>query len=124
MLRRRELMMTATGGMVLPIRQLAAQDRQIIENEARREGALGFATSASASAFPKFMDAFKAKYPFLDVTSNFYSAPAGRVLARLDAEMNAGNLSFDVLHVANVASYLTMARNGQLLPYHSPELAA
>src|SRR5262249_18506139 len=68
--------------------------------------------------------AFQARYPFIDVASGFYSAPAGRVLARLDAELNAGNLSFDVLHVANLASYLSMARNGQLQAYHSPELTA
>src|SRR5215471_14935333 len=101
-LRRRNLLLsTLASGALLPVRQPVAQERQSIEVAARKEAALGFATSASASAFPRFMDAFKAKYPFIDVASGFYSAPAGRVLARLDAELNAGNLSFDVLHVAN-----------------------
>ncbi|MBV9248290.1 MAG: extracellular solute-binding protein [Acetobacteraceae bacterium] len=117
-------MSTLAIGTLLPLGRLTAQERQVIEEGARKEGALGFATSASASAFPKFMDAFNAKYSFIDVRGGFYSAPTGRVLARLDAEMNAGSLSFDVLHVANLAPYLTMARKGQLLAYHSPELAA
>jgi iron(III) transport system substrate-binding protein len=125
LLHRRILMAgLAGGGLLLPRRRPLAQDRQAIIDAAKREGTLGFATSVSAAGFPKFMDAFKARYPFLDVASGYYSAPTGRVLARLGAEMDAGSLSFDVLHVANLAPYLTMARKGQLLAYHSPELAA
>src|SRR5262249_8076685 len=111
------------GGLLLPGRRLHAQEQDAIVAGAKQEGALGFATSVSAAGFPKFMDAFKAKYPFLDITSGYYSAPTRRVLARLQAERDAASLSFDVLHVANLAPYLTMARNSQLLPYHSPELA-
>jgi hypothetical protein len=110
-LRRRNLMTGLLGsGLLLRSARLAAQEREAIVAGARKEGAFGLATSVSAAGFPTFMDAFKAKYPFLDVTSGYYSAPTGRVLARLDAEMDAGNLSFDALHVANLASYLTMAR--------------
>jgi iron(III) transport system substrate-binding protein len=124
-LRRRNLLAALLGGgLLLPGGRLSAQERQAAVDAAKKEGALGFATSVSAAGFPKFMDAFKAKYPFLDVASGYYSAPTGRVLARLGAEMDAGNLSFDVLHVANLAPYLTMAGKGQLQPYHSPELAA
>jgi len=112
------------SGLLLPYRRVTAQERQAIEDGARKEGAMALATSVSAAGFPKFMDAFKAKYPFLDVASGYYSAPTGRVLARVGAEMDAGNLSFDVLHVANLAPFLTMARQGQLLGYRSPELAA
>jgi iron(III) transport system substrate-binding protein len=112
------------SGLALRAPPGSAQERSAIIEGAKKEGVLGFATSISAAGFPKFMDAFKARYPFLDVSSGYYSAPTGRVLARVGAELEAGNLSFDVLHVANLATYLTMARNGQLQPYHSPELAA
>jgi iron(III) transport system substrate-binding protein len=112
------------SSLVLPIRRASAEEHDALVEGAKKEGVLGFATAISAAGFPKFMDAFKAKYPFLDVSSGYYSAPTGRVLARLNAEIDAGNLSFDVLHVASLAPYLTMARKGQLLPYHSPELAA
>jgi iron(III) transport system substrate-binding protein len=112
------------GGLLLCPGPIRAQDRQAIIDGARKEGALGFATSVSIAGFPKFMDAFKAKYPFLDLDSGYYAAPTGRVLARVAAEMDSSALSFDVLHVANLAPYLTMTRKGQLQAYHSPELAA
>jgi iron(III) transport system substrate-binding protein len=122
--RRQVLGGLAASGLALWVRPIAAEERADIIDGAKKEGAVGFATSASAPAFPKFLDAFQAKYPFLDVSTGYYSAPTGRVLARVNAEIDAGNLSFDVLHIGSLAPYLTMARNGQLLPYHSPELSA
>jgi len=104
--------------------RVSAQEHEALVEGAKKEGALGFATAISAAGMPRFMDAFKAQYPFLDVSSGYYSAPGGRLLARVGAEMDAGNLSFDALHVANLAPYLTMAREGKLLAYSSPELTA
>src|SRR6516225_8112136 len=40
--------------------------------------------------------------PCLDVSSGYYSPPTGRVLARVSAELAAGRLTFDVLHVASL----------------------
>ncbi len=123
MIDRRHLLTGLAGaGLALSAAPLSAQEHDALVEGARKEGAFGFATSVSAAGFPKFMDAFKAKYPFLDIASGYYSAPTGRVLARVYAEMDAGNLSFDALHVANLAPYLTMTRKGQLLDYHSPQL--
>jgi iron(III) transport system substrate-binding protein len=123
--RRRSVIAGMIGaGLISRSGRLSAQERQAVEEGAKKEGAFAFATSVSVAGFPKFMDAFKAKYPYLDVASGYYSAPTGRVLARVNAEMDAGNLSFDVLHVASLAPYLTMSRKGQLQAYHSPELAA
>jgi len=112
------------SGVALRALPSEAQEQAALVEGAKREGMVAFATSISAPNFPKFLDAFKAKYPFLDVSSGYYSAPTGRVLARVSAEIDSGNLTFDALHIANLAPFLTMARNGQLLPYHSPELAA
>jgi iron(III) transport system substrate-binding protein len=124
-LRRRQVLGgLLASGLLLPATRVSAQEHNALVEGAKKEGAFAFATAISAASFPKFMDAFKAKYPFLDISSGYYSAPTGRVLARLNAEMDAGNLSFDVLHVASLAPYLTMTRKGQLAPYHSPELAA
>jgi iron(III) transport system substrate-binding protein len=111
------------SGLVLPMR-LSAQERTAIEDGARKEGKVALATSVSAAGFPKFLQAFSAKYAFLEATSGLYSAPTGRVLARVDAEMQARKLSFDLLHVASLAAYLAMSRKGQLLAYRSPELEA
>ena len=55
-------------------------DQAMVE-AARREGALAIADSAPGENFQKFLAAFKAKYPFLDVATGFYSGPTGRVLA-------------------------------------------
>jgi iron(III) transport system substrate-binding protein len=100
-----------------------AQDRAALIEGAKREGKMSLATSVSAAAFPRFMQAFTKLYPFLDVTTGYYAAPTGRVLARVDAEIKAGSLSFDTLHIASLATYLAYARDGRLLAYRSPELA-
>lgn len=71
------------SGLALRGGLASAQERAAILDGARKEGMLAFATSVSAAGFPKFMDAFKAKYPFLDVSRGYYSAPTGRVLARV-----------------------------------------
>ena len=123
--RRREILQALLAtGLLFPTLPVSAEERAELVEGAKKEGAMALATSVSAAGFPRFMDAFRAKYPFLDVSSGYYSAPTGRVLARVAAEMDAGNLSFDVLHIANLVPYLQMARQGQLLAYHSPELAA
>jgi iron(III) transport system substrate-binding protein len=103
---------------------LFAQERANLVEAARKEGSVGLATSVSAAGFPRFLQAFMAKYPGIDATRGLYSAPTGRVLARVDAEVQARSLTFDVLHVASLAPYLAMARKGQWLGYRSPELAA
>jgi len=106
------------------VEPLSAQERSAVLEAARREGKVALATSVSVADFPRFLQAFSAKYPFIDATGGLYSAPTGRVLARVDAEMQARNLSFDVLHVASLAPFLALARTGRLLAYRSPELDA
>jgi iron(III) transport system substrate-binding protein len=125
-LQRREVLGGLAAGALAVLRggRAWAQEPAAIVDGAKKEGVFALATSVSAAGFPRFMEAFRGKYPFLDVNSGYYSAPTGRVLARVNAELGAGSLTFDVLHVANLAPYLAMARAGQLLPYHSPELAA
>src|SRR6185503_18931305 len=91
---------------------------------ARKEGKMALATSVSAANFPKLLEAFSKKYPFIDATTGLYAAPTGRVMARVDAELKSGNVTMDVLHVANVAPYLDLVNRKELLQYRSPELAA
>jgi iron(III) transport system substrate-binding protein len=122
--RRRLLATGAAAALLSSPGRARAQDHDALVEGARREGHMALATSVSASGFPRFMQAFTSLYPFIEVTSGYYSAPTGRVLARLDAELRAGSLSFDVLHIAAIAPYLSYARDGKLLPYRSPELAS
>lgn len=108
----------------LATQRLSAEERPAVLEAARKEAKLALATSVSAAAFPRFLQAFTAKYPFIDATSGLYSAPTGRVLARIDAELQGRNLSFDLLHVASLAPFLALSRKGQLLGYRSTELDA
>lgn len=117
----RALVLGATLAAALPA---AAQDQAALIEGAKKEGKLALATSVSAASFPKFLEAFTKKYPFIDATTGLYAAPTGRVMARVDAELQSGNVTVDVLHIANVAAYLDMKRKGQLLQYRSPEYAA
>jgi len=113
--------MLASGVVAEP---LSAQERPAVIEAARKEAKVALATSVSAAAFPQFLKAFMAKYPFIDATSGLYSAPTGRVLARVDAEIQSRNVTFDLLHVASLAPFLALSRAGQLLGYRSPELDA
>ena len=124
MMDRRALLTGALGAVATPWARAAAQQGAATVEGARKEGKLAFAHSISVASFPRFMEAFAAKYPFLETSSGLYSAPTGRVLARVDAELQSNSLTFDVLHVANLGPYLTMAGRGQLMSYRSPELAA
>ncbi|HEX2727598.1 MAG TPA: extracellular solute-binding protein [Beijerinckiaceae bacterium] len=112
------------SGLLVPAGRILAQDRTAIEDGARKEGKLALATSVTVPDFPKFLAAFTRKYPFLEVTSGLYQAATGTVLARVDAELKSGTVSFDVMHIANPAAYLAWARQGLLQPYESPELTA
>jgi iron(III) transport system substrate-binding protein len=120
----RRAMMLAAAAAAFPSGVLRAQERAAIVEGARKEGKLAFAHTVSAPSFPRFMQAFSQKYPFIEVASGLYSAPTGRVLARVEAEIQANSLTFDVLHVASVAPFLTLSKRGALMGYRSPELAA
>ena len=117
---RRTLLTVALAAGVSPAR---AADPAVIEG-ARKEGRVALAHSISVAGFPRFMQAFNARHPFIDTAAGMYSAPTGRVLARIDGEVKARALSFDVLHVASLAPYSAMARQGLLADYASPELAS
>lgn len=100
-----------------------AADPAVVE-AARSEGTLNVADSAPGENFQKFMAAFHAKYPFLEIASGFFSAPTGRVLARVNAEIDAKHVSFDVMLAANVAAWVQMTHDGKIMQYVSPEYAA
>jgi iron(III) transport system substrate-binding protein len=108
--------------LLLPSSTFAADPATV--EAARREGALAVADAAPGENFSKFMDTFKAKYPFLDVASGFYSAPTGRVLARVNAETDAHHLTFDVMLAANTAAWIDMTSQNRIARYDSPEYAA
>ena len=105
--RRRIAAGLASAGAMLFSARLSADERDDIVRGAKAEGKMALATSVSAANFPQFLDAFTRLYPFIEVKSGYYSAPTGRLLARVDAEIAADALSFDVLHIASVAAFIT-----------------
>jgi iron(III) transport system substrate-binding protein len=119
--RRSVLTGVLAAGLAWP---LSAQERGALVEGAKREGQFALAHSVSLASFPRFMQAFEAKYPFISTSAGLYGAPTGRVLARVEGEIKAGALSFDALHVASLAPFLAMSRQGLLADYVSPELAA
>lgn len=122
MIQRRSLLTaTLAAGLATPLR---AEERAPVIAGAKQEGQVAFANSISVAGFPRFLQAFTARYPFIDATAGNYSAPTGRVLARVEGEIKARALRFDVLHVASLAPYLAMSRQGLLADYASPELEA
>ncbi len=124
MIRRILLLCGLALGPLLVTRAVpAAEADPAVVAAARTEGALAVASSAPGENFQKFMAAFKAKYPFLDIATGFYSGPTGRVLARVGAEVDAKRLSFDVMLAANAAAWIELTRQGKIMRYDSPEFA-
>jgi iron(III) transport system substrate-binding protein len=103
---------------------LACAAEPAVIDAARKEAALAVASSAPGENFQKFMAAFKAKYPFLDIATGFYAAPTGRVLARVNAEIDAKRLTFDVMLAANTAAWIEMTQQKHIALYDSSEYAA
>lgn len=119
MINRRGFLIGTLGAV--PLAAVAADDAVAA---AKREGALAIADSTPGENFQKFMATFKTKYPFLDADSGFYGAPTGRVLARVNAELEAKRLTFDAMLAANVGAWIDMTREGKIARYDSPEYAA
>jgi hypothetical protein len=71
--KRRHLLATAVAASVAaPMHApLHAEERPA---GARKEGKVAFANSISVAWFPKFLQAFGIRYPFIDTTSGLYSA--------------------------------------------------
>jgi len=67
-------------------------------------------------------EAFTKKYP--KVSMDYYTAGTGKVMTKLAAEIQAGNIGADVLWVGEPTNYLSLKAQGLLLPYVSPEAKA
>ena len=119
----RGVLLLCTLALSFAPRLARAADPAVVE-AARHEGVLAMADSAPGENFQKFMAAFAAKYPFLDLAGGFYSGPTGRVLARVNAEIDAKRLTFDVMLAANTAAWIEMTDQGRIARYDSPEYAA
>jgi len=76
-------------------------------------------TSMKESLIGKIRDEFKKKYP--EVAFDYYSAGAGKLMAKIAAERQAGKLTVDVLWHSEVPDFYQLKRQGMLEKYASPE---
>lgn len=76
-------------------------------------------TSMKESLMGELREGFKKKHP--GVEFDYYSAGAGKVMAKLAAERQSGNLTVDVLWHSEVMDFLKLKNEGMLEKYQSPE---
>lgn len=78
-------------------------------------------TSMKEVLIGKVRDQFTAAYP--DIEFDYYSAGAGKLMAKIAAERQSGHIACDVLWTSEVPDFIALKSDGMLLPYNSPEAA-
>ena len=96
----------------------SAIDQAVIDG-AKKEGKFVWYTSMPTEPAVEYLKAFKAKYPFLDV-SEFFRSTSMTVWSRLETEYKAGKAIADVLHIAALPPYMKMVDEGWLMKFDSP----
>src|SRR3990172_13397865 len=86
----------------------AASPDAVVE-AAKKEGALVFYTSMTVGQAQEMLNAFKAKYPFLE--PKMYRAVGERLLTKIMTEVQAGRYEFDVVQSAETQAYFLKKRN-------------
>lgn len=78
-------------------------------------------TSMKEVLIGQIKDAFVKKHP--NVTVDYYSAGAGKVMAKMAAERQSGQIVADIIWTSEVPDFFSMKREGLLEPYVSVEAA-
>jgi len=76
-------------------------------------------TSMKESLIGKLRDAFKKKYP--DIQFDYYSAGAGKLMAKIAAERQSGKMTVDVLWHSEVPDFYQLKKEKMFEKYVSPE---
>jgi len=76
-------------------------------------------TSMKESLMGRLRDAFKKKQP--GISFDYYSAGAGKVMAKLATERQAGKVAADILWHSEVPDFFQLKAEGMFEPYASPE---
>ena len=94
-----------------------ADTAEIIEG-AKKERQLVVYTSMTVDQAQQILNAFKAKYPFIQPT--MFRAVGERLLTKILAETQSGRHEFDVVQSAETQAYV-LKKNNLLAKYASPE---
>lgn len=78
-------------------------------------------TSMKESLIGKIQEAFVAKHPEVDF--DYYSAGAGKIMAKIAAERQSGSVVVDILWTSEIPDFYQLKDQGFLMPYVSPEAA-
>ena len=97
----------------------ASVDHAQIEKAARIEAQLSWYTSLPEKDATAFLDAFKAKYPFID--ARLRRSSTFDTISQVNDEIDSGDVRADVVHVLDVGVFIELRRRGELLRYASPE---
>ncbi len=98
---------------------LRANTHETLIEGAKKEGSLVLYTSMTVEQAQKLNDAFRVKYPFLQI--QMFRAVGERLLTKIMTETQAGRFDFDVVQSAETQAYFLKKRN-LLAKYLSPEL--
>jgi iron(III) transport system substrate-binding protein len=95
---------------------------QAIIDQAREEGRLVFYSGARRGAAQELLNAFEAKYPFIQ--TELVRASSSKLATRLEAEIQSDQVQADVFEFSLI--YLTemLEEKGEILNYESPEYTA
>jgi iron(III) transport system substrate-binding protein len=86
------------------------------------DGALTLYTSQPNNDAQQTIDAFTAKYP--DVKITFVRDGTTKIMAKLQAELEAGSSPADVLLIADSVTMEDLARDGKLMAYPEADVSA
>jgi len=76
-------------------------------------------TSMKEVLIGELRDGFVKKYP--NIQFDYYSAGAGKIMAKIAAERQSGKLVVDVLWTSEVPDFYALKKEGVLQKYKSPE---
>jgi len=76
-------------------------------------------TSMKESLIGKLRDAFAKKHP--EIAFDYYSAGAGKLMAKIAAERQSGRMTVDVLWHSEVPDFYQLKSEGMFVKYVSPE---
>lgn len=78
-------------------------------------------TSMKESLIGALKAKFSEKYP--EVSMDYQSAGAGKLMAKIAAEKESGQIMADIIWTSEVPDFFKMKENGMLDPYVSPEVS-
>lgn len=113
------LLIAGCAFLVCALSLAHANNHEALIEGAKKEGQLTLYSSMTVDQAQKLNDAFRAKYPFLQI--NMFRAVGERLLTKILTEAQAGRFEFDVVQSAETQGYFLKKRN-LLGRYQSPEV--